>query len=115
MTPEDVLSTYSPGIERLSNRIRQVIREVLPDAEERAYQVWRGIGYVDKQAGYVCGLFPKDDCVEIAFEHGWDIPGFDDFFDRSGKQVRYVRVCEWDDQRMERLGDLIERARLVRS
>ncbi len=55
-----------------------MIRETLPHAEEKVLPVWHGIGYVDQQAGYACGLFPKSDCVEIGFEHGWDVPDPDE-------------------------------------
>ena len=115
MTVKKVLSEHTREIQELTYGLREVLRETLPHAEERVYPVWHGIGYVDKDAGYVCGLFPKRDCVEIGFEHGWDVPDPDELFERSGKQVRYVAFTGWDPERVEQLRELVERAKLVRA
>ncbi|MDQ3932349.1 MAG: DUF1801 domain-containing protein [Actinomycetota bacterium] len=70
MTLEDIVNEHPAEVQRLIRRLRKLIRDALSAAEERVYPVWHGIGYVDRDAGYVCGLFPKRDYVEVGFEYG---------------------------------------------
>ena len=59
ITPDHILIGYSPRVQALAARLRNLVRETVPDAAERAYPVWRGIGFRNPESGYFCGIFPK--------------------------------------------------------
>ena len=71
------------------------MKRTLPEAEERAYPVWKGIGYVHPQAGYLCAIFPYQDHVALAFEFGVlldDPDGLLHAGKTSARKVRYLEV-----------------------
>ena len=89
-TPDDILAALPPDVRALAGEVRAFVRARVPSAEERAYPGWRGIGYVDPQAGYFCGLFPQKDHVRLGFEHGAALPDPDGLLTAGGKQVGYA-------------------------
>ena len=89
-TPDDILAAFPPEVRALAGEVRSFVRARVPSAEERAYPGWRGIGYVDPQAGYFCGLFPQTDHVRLGFEHGAALPDPERLLTAGGRQVRYV-------------------------
>ncbi|HLL45127.1 MAG TPA: DUF1801 domain-containing protein [Longimicrobiaceae bacterium] len=90
VTPEDVLASFPADVGALAEEMRAFIRGAVPGVEERAYPVWRGIGYHDAQCGYFCGLFPDREEVRLGFEHGASLPDPEGLLTGSGKRVRYV-------------------------
>ena len=110
MTLTELLREHSPHVARLALRVRDVIRATLPDAEERVYPGWHGIGYRDPTAGYVCAIFPKTERVEVGFERGADLPDPNRLLVRGGKQVRYMVISELDETLEKDLQELIETA-----
>lgn len=92
MTPETLLAECSPEVRAVVEALRAVVRDALPDARERAYPGWRGIGYRDPDAGYVCGIFPQADHTRLLFEHGARLPDPQGLLEGEGVQTRYVVV-----------------------
>lgn len=92
MTPEELLAGHSPKIKQLANRLRQLIKKTVPDASEKAYPVWRGIGYRHPESGYFCGIFPQEDSVKLGLEQGVLLNDPDGLLLGDGKQVRYVII-----------------------
>ncbi len=118
LTPEDILAPHDAGIAALAQRLRQVVKRTLPQAEERAYPVWKGIGYVHPQAGYVCGIFPFKDYVALAFEFGVLLPDPEGILRpgrTSDRKVRYVQVRTVGDIRVRPLQRLLKQAVTLRS
>lgn len=71
MTPEELFGEHIEPVAELAETLRRIVKAALPDAEERVYLGWHGLGYVDPEAGYVCGIFPRKDEVKLGFEHGY--------------------------------------------
>lgn len=95
MTPEDILAPHIPKVAALAQRLRAIVKRALPESEERTYPVWKGIGYVHPEAGYLCAIFPYRDYVALAFEFGallHDDEGLLRPGRTSGKKVRYLEV-----------------------
>ena len=94
-TPGEILRPFPTSVRRLANELRKLFRRTLPSVEERAYAGWHGIGYHDRQAGYVAGIFPQPDCVKLYFEHGSVLPDPHHVLTGTGSQVRHVSC--WPD------------------
>ncbi len=113
VSPEGILAASPPRIAALGLRLRDLVTRCLPEAEERAYPGWRGIGYVHPEAGYVCGIFPFRDHVALGFEHGvllTDPEGLLRPGRSSAKKVRYVEIRTRRDIRSRALRRLLEDA-----
>lgn len=118
LTPEDLLAAHSPPIVELAQRLRALVRRTVPDAEERAYPVWRGVGYVHPTAGYVCAFFPFREYVALAFEYGVLLPdpaGLLRPGRTSSRKVRYVEVRTAKDIRARPIQALLRQAVALRS
>jgi hypothetical protein len=118
LTPEDILAPHSPRIVALAQKLRRIVRQAMLDADERAYPGWKAIGYVHPRAGYVCGLFPSEDRVAVAFEFGVLLPDPERLLragPSGGKKVRYVEVRRGADIRVQALRNLLSAAVALRS
>lgn len=111
-TPEEILGPCSPGVRRIAEEVRSLVRHVVPTATERAYPGWHGIGFRDPQAGYVFGLFPHEDHVRLFFERGGELDDPDGVFAPADglKQGRYVELRTVLDAKMPALRRMIIRA-----
>lgn len=94
-TPGEILRPYPTSVRHLAHELRKLIRRTLPQVEERAYAGWHGIGYHDRQAGYLAGIFPQPDCVKLYFEHGAVLPDPHHVLTGHTTQVRHVSC--WPD------------------
>ena len=90
LSPEDMLADHTPEVRALAEELRQLIRAAVPEATEKAYLGWQGIGYRHPQAGYFCGIFPTADLVKLGFEFGVLLPDPDGLLEGSGSQMRWV-------------------------
>lgn len=91
VTPEDIIKEHTAPIRALATEIRRLVREAIPEATERAYPGWHGIGYRHPDAGYLCAIFPASDHVKLGFERGAGLPDPEGILVvESRKQVRYV-------------------------
>jgi hypothetical protein len=94
-TPGEMLRPYPPSVRRLAHELRKLIKRTLPKVDERAYDGWHGIGYHDRQSGYLAGIFPQPDCVKLYFELGSVLPDPHHVLTGNGAQVRHVSC--WPD------------------
>jgi hypothetical protein len=115
VTVSELLAEHTPYVAGIACRLREVVKETLPEVEERVYLGWHGIGYHHPAAGYVCAIFPKSNRVELAFERGSALPDPKGLLVRGGKRVRYAVLTRLDDALEEDLKDLIEAAALAPS
>lgn len=94
--PADILERLPSEIAATAQRLREIIRAAIPQAEERVYPGWRGFGYHHPAAGYFCGVFPSRKCVALGFEWGVLLPDPDGLLvagHSSSKKVRYLRFA----------------------
>jgi hypothetical protein len=71
--PEVFLSRYDPEIRDIAERLRDVVREAVPDAIERVRAGWRLIGYdvpVGRRTRYFGFVAPEPEHVHLGFEYG---------------------------------------------
>jgi hypothetical protein len=85
------------------------VRAADPDVAPRVYRGWRGIGFRHPEAGYVCGVFPKDDGVELVFEHGASLPDPRRVLRGSG-QTRVLHVVSPGDALRDAIGEYVQQA-----
>ena len=107
---DDLLVDYPPHIGLLVQALRRVIWSVMPEATERVYGGWRGIGYHHPKAGYVWALFPTETAVRIGFEHGHLLHDPGGLLEGRGKQVRYLNVTELDPDVVTSITAFIDQA-----
>ncbi len=111
----ELLEEHRPPIAKLARAVRRVVLEAIPDAEERVYTGWHGLGYHHPEAGYVCGLFPQAGRVSLGFENGVHLPDPDGLFTRGGLQVRYIDLEPGDEIPAAGIVELIDSAVARRS
>ena len=90
--PEDILAGHQPAVQKLAEELRVLIRKMVPEAAEKAYPHWHGIGYSHPAVGYFCAIFPHDEFVKLGFEFGVLLPDPYKLLEGNGKQVRYVTI-----------------------
>ena len=115
MTPDELLDEHTPQVAALAQRLRAFMKATVPEAAERAYPGWRGIGYRHPAAGYLGGVFPLADRVRLLCEHGARLPDPEGLLSGDGNQTRYVEMTGWDEALVPALEDLVAAAIEVRS
>ena len=117
-TPEYILQNHSAEVQGITQKLRGIIKQAVPDAIEKAYLGWHGIGYSHPKAGYFCCIFPLEDMVKLAFEHGASLPDPDGLLrlpPTTSKQVRYVELYSEDDLREDAIVSLLKAAIMLKA
>jgi hypothetical protein len=109
-TADEVMATHTPEVRALVERIRAVIFKAVPDVVETANLGWHSLSFTHPAAGYFCGLFPKQDEVEMVFEFGVLLPDPEGLFDRLGRQVGFINIRRPRDIRARPLKQLLRSA-----
>lgn len=97
LTPNHILMGHSPRVQAIAARLRALVRKTVPEAIEKAYPGWHGIGYRHPEFGYFCGVFPQEKSVRLLFEYGALITDPDCLLQGKGKQARYVEIRRQKD------------------
>jgi len=108
--PADILAEHSPKVRAIAERLRDLVRQTVPEAAEKAYPGWHAIGYRHPTSGYFCGIFPQADQALLLFEFGILLPDPDKLLEGDGKQVRYVVIADVDDVQVEPIQSLLKAA-----
>jgi hypothetical protein len=111
--PTAFLIACSPEVRGLVERLRRLVCSSLDNPEERVYTGWRGFGYHDEQAGYVCGIFPRRTTVRLLFEHGAALTDPDGVFTGGGSRTRYIELEPGDQLPETAIRAMIGRAVLL--
>ena len=86
-----ILGRYPEPVRWLVGELRTMIQETLPEATQRAYPGWQAVGFRHPAAGYLCGIFPFEDRVQLVFEHGAQLGDPDRLLSVADlKQTRFV-------------------------
>jgi hypothetical protein len=91
---EAVLGGHTPEVYGLVQWLRRAVKSADQDLRERVYTGWHGFGYHHPDAGYVCAVFPREDDVLLAFEHGANLADPEGRLTEGGKQVRSLVFTE---------------------
>ena len=113
LSPNAFLAGLPRDTQALAQRLRTIITSTLPDAAERVYPGWRGIGYRHPQTGSICAIFITADMVKLGFEHGaslTDPHGLLIAGPSGGTQVRYVEIRRLRDIRISPIRALLRQA-----
>lgn len=95
-----LLEQHAPEVQRIAQRLRTLVKDVVPDAEERVYPSWHALGYRHPRARYFCGIFPHRDHVKLGFEWGAllrDEEGLLEPGPSGGTRVRYVTCASLEE------------------
>ncbi len=104
------LADRHPEARELALWLRDLVLEAEPDLAERVYPGWDGIGYRHPDAGYVCGIFPRDDGVRLLFEHGARLDDPGGLLEGEGSQTRHAVVRAPDPHLAKQLARLVHEA-----
>lgn len=112
-TLAEVLADYPDEVCDLAMELRELVREVVPQARETLR--WLGICYTRPEErgfvkGDVCRIVLQEGCVQLGFVHGAFLPDPHGLLegDPGRKSMRYVRLVSARDIRRRPLRALLE-------
>jgi hypothetical protein len=99
--PEALLGDFPPPMQAIANRLREIVRDTIPEAVERVRPGWRLIGYdlpIGRKTVYFAYVAPENEHVHLGFEHGWAMRDPDGLLQGVGitKQVRWLTFLDGD-------------------
>lgn len=99
--PEALLEDFPPPMQSIANRLREIVKETIPEAVERVRPGWRLIGYdlpIGRKAVYFAYVAPENEHVHLGFEHGWAMRDPHGLLAGVGitKQVRWLTFLAGD-------------------
>ena len=92
LSPEVLLAGFPDPIRRAAERLRAIVRDAVPDAQEAVRSGWRLIGYrvpAGRRAPYFGFIAPEPAHVHLGFEYGHLLDDPDGLL--GGTQLRRVR------------------------
>jgi hypothetical protein len=111
LPPELFLSAYPAEIREVAERLREVVREAVPEAIERVRTGGRLIGYdvpIGRRTRYFAFVAPEPEHVHLGFEYGVWMTDPDELLQGAHLKLRKVRFVT------HRPGDSIPIDTLVR-
>lgn len=96
-TIDDLIGPYPPPIRDTVDRLRRIVLEIAPDANQQVNPGWRNISYSHSNVGYYCGIFPFEDRVDLIFEFGALLPDHEGILQGDARQVRFLRFYRLSD------------------
>lgn len=105
-----LLAGYPDRIVELCLDLRRMALNAIPEMSERINPGWRSVSLHHPAAGYVCGLFPRDDLVKVGFEHGRLLHDPDGVLVGAGRQLRYLCVTSLDNRLVDDFTGFVHQA-----
>jgi hypothetical protein len=100
----DYLEAFEPHVRRIVTEIRKVVRDLAPEAREKAYRGW-GL-YVTSDRGSV-GISAFRDHVNVNLPASAALRDPEGLLEGSGKTQRHAKVRSVEEARRQALRDLI--------
>jgi hypothetical protein len=97
--PELFLAGYPSDIQRVAERLCDVVTQAVPDAIERVRPGWRLIGYevpVGKRTRYFAFVAPEAEHVHLGFEYGVWMADPDNLLRGAHLNLRKVRFTTFE-------------------
>jgi hypothetical protein len=98
MTVEDFLKNYDPKVQEVSYRLRDIVKEVMPDVNEFLFEGWKNIGYGigENKSGkdMICYIAPFKDSVNLGFYRGAILNDEKNLLRGTGKLLRHIKIKE---------------------
>lgn len=97
--PELFLAGYPSGIQRVAERLCDVVAQGVPDSIERVRPGWRLIGYdvpVGKRTRYFAFVAPEAEHVHLGFEYGVWMADPDNLLRGAHLNLRKVRFVTFE-------------------
>jgi hypothetical protein len=114
MTDEvaEVLAGYEPEKRALAERARQIIRSIVPDAEEEAIDVWQAIAFACGSGMKIqfCSIAPYKEVLKLNFNRGGELPDPAGLLEGVAKRERFVRLEKAEDLERDTVTALIQAA-----
>lgn len=86
-----LLEAYPSLIRDLAEALCEIIHSTVDDLRERVNHGWRSVNFHDDEGGYLFGIFPFEDRVQLVFERGHRLSDPDGIFaETDTRQVRVV-------------------------
>lgn len=95
---------------KLAAWTRAEVRAADPDFTEHIYRGWDGIGFRHPEAGYVCAVYPREERVELLFEHGASLVDPEGLLTGSGTQTRVYPITEPTGEARDAIRMLVQQA-----
>lgn len=110
------LESVPPKLRATVDSLREVVRRVVPDAEETV--LWGGLSYHSpwvggRVKGAICQISVKGSDVRLEFIHGIRLADPDGLLEGDRLSKRYVSVRSADDARRAAIARLIRAASAV--
>lgn len=110
VTVEDLLRGHDAGVIATARRLRRLVTSAVPEAGEKVWAGWHGVGYRHPQAGFFCGIFPNEHSVALYFEHGAHLPDPAGLLSGNGRRGRSVVFQRPDEIPADQIIELIDAA-----
>lgn len=89
-----LLADSTPAVRGLVLHLREVVRRLVPDAQEDVHTGWRSIGYSydGRLKTSICALIPHSAHVNVQFLYGTALDDPDERLEGTGKRGRHVKI-----------------------
>lgn len=112
---EEYLKNFPADIREISNGLRDLIKEIIPNNIEAVYTGWKLIGFravEGKKSYYFCFIAPFNDKVKLGFEYG-NLMGKSRLLISGGSQIKYVEIKNIKEIDEEKIGRFISKASVL--
>lgn len=109
---DQLLGNYDAEVKEIALRARDLIRKLVPKAEEKVYFGWRIISFSldGKMSGQFCSFSPGRNYVNLYFMQGTSLDDPKQLLEGTGKNMRHVKLREVSDLKNAALKELIKMA-----
>ena len=84
-----IVRPFPEPVGQLTSKLALTLLNLRPDLEAKARLGWGSVNYRHPVAGFVCAIFPMENHVSLAFEHGRQLNS--PLLEGEGRQVRFIR------------------------
>lgn len=116
--PEALLADSPAELGRIGERLREIVRAVLPDVLERVRPGWRVIGYdlpVGRRTVFFAWILPQQEHIHLGFVHGVALADPQHLLQgqRGVKLARWTTFLPGDEPDERALRELLTEAAVV--